>query len=442
MLIGLYSCDERKLTLDMPENQLITDIELDVSPELPLLVGTDSTIICHITPEKPDVTGLLWKSSNELVATVTNDGVISALSVGKTTITVTPEVGFGNDATMRSILVSVIPEVFKVTRINFLNTESSLYVGDNLKLETELEPVNHTYSHLLWSSSNESVATVSADGVVAGIAPGEVDITASTHDGGGCKGTFHLSVLKSEPATDVTLHPYDNELYYKQSLQLTFTTVPETATRATIQWSSSDESVLSVRDGLVVAEGFGEATVTATCAASGKTSSITLKVSPGFYVWDATTNFEGWSINNNIGKFALKGGEMECTVTDDQNKRVYIQRCYSTAKNQMNLNFEKYPIIALMCDSEAATGNFAINLANIGNSVNVNKNLTKVTLDNGKKLVYYDGSALASMSNEDGLVPIRAFMFKITLSPVATFNIQWIRVFESVDAATEYAKQL
>lgn len=435
------ACDDKELTLGMPENQLITAIELDVDQDLPLLVGTDSTISYHISPANVDVEGLLWKSSNELVATVTNDGTISALSVGRTTITVTPSVGFGNDQTTRSISVNVVSKINKVTKIEFANTETSLYEEDKLQLEPVLYPENHTYSHLLWSSNNEAVATVDKNGVVTGVKPGEADIIAATHDGGNCKGVFHVKVMKSEPATEVAILPYTDKLYFKQKLTLDFTTVPLDATRATIQWSSSDESILSVEGGVVTAEGFGTATITATCAVNGKSSSIELTVDPGYYIWDASTAFEGWSINSALGKFNIKDGVMECTVTEDANARIYIQRCYSTAKNQMNLNFEKYPIIAMEVESTAAKGTFAINLANIGNSVNINKNLTKVDLGNGKTLMYYDGSDLKAMSDENGLVPIRAFMFKITKVPVATFNIYSIRVFESIDQMNAIIKK-
>ena len=437
--LGLASCEDKEYTLDMPENQLITSIDLKVNPELPLLVGSDTTISYTVSPANPDISDLLWKSSNEIVATVEN-GVITGHSVGKAVITVTPSVGFGNDQTTKTITVSVVPEIFKVTKIDFLNTETELYVGDRLALETRLWPVNHTYSHLLWSSSNEGVAVVDENGVVTGVAPGEVDIIAATHDGGGCKGTYHLKVKKSEPALDVNILPYTEPLYFKQPLQLEFVTVPEDATRATVQWSSSDEDVIKVEGGMVTAVGFGTATVTATCA-NGKSSSIELTVDPGFYVWDSTTLFEGWTINSALGKINIKDGVMECTVTDDANKRIYIQRCYSTAKNQMNFNFEKYPVIALVCDTDAAKGTFAINLANIGNSINVAKNLTKVDLKNGKTLMYYDASSLASMSDENGVVPIRAFMFKITKSPVPVFNIYMIRVFKSVDEMNDYVKK-
>lgn len=87
VLLGLClliaSCGEKEFTTDMPENKLITAISLEVSSELPVQLGTDTTIVYHITPENADHTELKWTTTNELVATVSQDGTISAKSLGK-----------------------------------------------------------------------------------------------------------------------------------------------------------------------------------------------------------------------------------------------------------------------------------------------------------------------------------------------------------------------
>ena len=84
VLLGLClliaSCGEKEFTTDMPENKLITAISLKVSSELPVQLGTDTTIVYHITPENADHTELKWTTTNELVATVSQDGTISRLN--------------------------------------------------------------------------------------------------------------------------------------------------------------------------------------------------------------------------------------------------------------------------------------------------------------------------------------------------------------------------
>lgn len=432
-LLALQSCQDQELTLGMPEQRLLTSITLDVDADLPLLEGTDSTITCHVSPEDADLKELLWKSSNPLVASVSPEGVISALTPGRAVITVTPAVGFGPAEVRRTVNVEVVSQVFPIESIDFAAVPEAIYVGDRLPLAYELAPANHTYHHLLWSSSDESVATVDAQGCVTGLAPGHVTITAQATDSGHARSSVSLTVMKSEPALGVSIEPYDKPLYWKQPLQLQFATEPLDATRATISWTSSDETVMTVSGGLVQAVGVGKATITAHCDATGAESKVDLTVAPGFYVWDSTTQFEGWAINSSLGSFEIKDGKMIVKVTEDAAKRVYLQRCYSTARNMLDLNFADYPVIALQCDELPAGAVFNINLANIGNTLNKAAAMKVEKLEGGKQVVYYDGSEHAALSNDQRVVPVRAFMFKIQKVAQSPFTIDWIRTFRSVD---------
>lgn len=442
MMLGLCllmtSCEEKEFTTGMPENKLITSISLEVDSELPVLLGTDTTIVYRIAPENADNDELKWTTSNELVATVSQDGTISAKSLGRTMITVTPSVGFGTASTMKTIEVTVIPEVIKATEIKFANNGEKVYETDKLPLVYDILPANHTYSYLTWASSDESIATVDKNGVVTGVKAGDVTIYAYTHDGSKIKGECSLKVIKYEPATDVEITPHTEVLYWKQQLDLDFKFTPEAATVSSVEWASSDEKVLTVENGKVKAIGFGTASVTATCVETGNKSTIDLTVYPGFYVWDATTNFEGWAINSNLGTMERENGKLVMTVSGD--KRVYMQRAYSTAANQMDMNFKDYPVIAMRCSVLPTGTKCVLNIANLGNTIeNFAPSMKFKNLSDDTQLIYYDASALASYTNEEGVVPIRAFMFKITNMTEPSFSANWIRTFKTVQEMEQFA---
>ena len=80
----LASCDqEQEFTTGMPEQQLINSIELEVTSKLPLAVGMDTTIVYKVAPENAANKEVLWVSSNEKVATVSQNGTITALAEGE-----------------------------------------------------------------------------------------------------------------------------------------------------------------------------------------------------------------------------------------------------------------------------------------------------------------------------------------------------------------------
>ena len=78
--------DDKQLTLDAPEVKLLETITFDVSEELPLPVGMDSTITYTYGPEDADDPTILFTSSDESVATVDQNGTIRALKVGEAVI--------------------------------------------------------------------------------------------------------------------------------------------------------------------------------------------------------------------------------------------------------------------------------------------------------------------------------------------------------------------
>lgn len=111
-------------------------------------------------------------SSNTDVIYVNADKTLSAKGVGTSTITI------GNDTVSQSFTITV-KEVF-ATDLEILTTEDKLQLGVSLNIKAEIIPSNTTNKNITYKSSDESVATVSEDGVVEGLSVGEAKITVST----------------------------------------------------------------------------------------------------------------------------------------------------------------------------------------------------------------------------------------------------------------------
>ncbi len=132
-------------------------------------------------------------------------------------------------------------------------------------------------SGLGWSSSDESVATVSVSGLVTGVAPGTVTITAQA--GLAASGTASVRVLAG--VVSVAVSPTTGSLSPGQTLQLSAT--PRDAgglpvTGASVTWSSGNNAVATVSlTGLVTAVADGQATITA--ESEGVTGTATITVS-------------------------------------------------------------------------------------------------------------------------------------------------------------------
>ena len=146
--------------------------------EVEIIAGETEFLTVTILPETTSNKTVVWSSSDEEVAVVNEYGVVTALAVGEATITATTTDGSNLSASCQVTVVAALAE-----SISLNMTEASIEVSRTTTLTATVLPENTTDKSVTWSSSNESVATVDANGLVTAIAVGEATITATTTDG-------------------------------------------------------------------------------------------------------------------------------------------------------------------------------------------------------------------------------------------------------------------
>ena len=151
-----------------------------------------------------------------------------------------------------------------VTSITLDQSEISLDVTETVKLIATVLPENATNKSLIWSSSNEAVATVDTKGVVTAISVGEATITVATVDGSNLSAYCNVIVCPTL-ATSITLDKTSVNIEAKETLVLTATILPTTTTNKKVVWESSNRAVAMVdANGKVTARSAGESIITAT----------------------------------------------------------------------------------------------------------------------------------------------------------------------------------
>ena len=308
--ICFTACDDSKEYGDgLEEKTLISEITLAnvENGKLTLAASVDymdSLIQCKIVPEQPTNRKVSWSSSDENVATVTQDGLVHAVSAGKANIVVTPEIGFGASTFFE---LTVVPEFIPIADFEFTDDDKKdLYVSEERSLRPTLLPAGHTYSMVTWKSSDESIATVTKEGVVRGGNGGTsttgktVTITAISLDRGGYEESFDLKIIPIIYVESLTFGEQE-DLLPGESAKLNFTTVPVDATIASLKWSSSNTDVIEVNDqGVVTAKAYGEATITATTTTE-VSYTTTVKVPYGLMKYSFDTSLSPWYLKQADG---------------------------------------------------------------------------------------------------------------------------------------------
>ena len=130
-----------------------------------------------VTPKNAKNKKVIYKSSNKKIVKILSGGRIKGVKNGTARVTVTAKDGSRKKATLK---VRVVTPVSKLK----LNLSSAVIkVGERTSLKATVTPSGASNKKVNWSSSNSKVAIVTKQGVVIGVAAGEVKITASSADG-------------------------------------------------------------------------------------------------------------------------------------------------------------------------------------------------------------------------------------------------------------------
>lgn len=224
------------------------------------------TLTATVSPESATTKAVAWTSSNPSVASVDENGRVTPLSAGTARITATAKSGVKRTATVH---VRVPAQSVTLSRDEF-----TVYAGKSLRLSAAVAPKNAFDKRVAWSSSDESVATVSRTGSVLGKGEGTAVLTARTASGATATCTVHVEVAVKRVSLRGPARLGVGEADTPLSWQIT----PANATNQTLTFTSSRPDVASVDEkGVVRALSVGTTRLTA-LSASGAKASVTLRV--------------------------------------------------------------------------------------------------------------------------------------------------------------------
>lgn len=198
---------------------------------------------------------LLWSSSDETVATVTEDGTVTGIAQGEAVITA----ALKEDPSIKAECTVTVTQVNYGIKLSEYQKE--LNVGETYQIPAEIVVPKDDTDTTEWISSDESVATVSGNGEVTAVAPGETDIRIRH----GSVDEAHYTVRVYAPLQSIAFKETIEQMNVgdEKKLQITYDPV-NTSDDKSVTWISTDRSVLSVNaDGTVTAKGPGHAKIIA-----------------------------------------------------------------------------------------------------------------------------------------------------------------------------------
>ncbi len=140
-----------------------------------LELGQEFAIVATVLPSQTTNKTLYWEVANSSVATV-NDGIVTAVGVGQTTVSVQTSNG------IKALVHIVVKGVIEPEQIILTQQTATMEIGDVLEVVATVLPENARDKSVVWQSSNEEIVTVE-NGVITAINGGTATVTATTSNG-------------------------------------------------------------------------------------------------------------------------------------------------------------------------------------------------------------------------------------------------------------------
>ena len=217
-----------------------------------MTVGQKITLTATTSPEIV-TENVTWKSRNEDVAKVDNNGNVTG--IGKGVVEIIAQNPGGTIQAVCTVTVKINPTEIRLNYSKLVLDKNSSNIP---KLEATILPdTTYVNNSIVWDSSNKNVVTVE-NGKLTLIGNGKTQITAKTENGltATCDVTVQTSI------TSIAVSSTSKKMEVNQTAQLTATVTPADATEK-VQWTSSNTDVATVNDtGFVTAKATGTVTIT------------------------------------------------------------------------------------------------------------------------------------------------------------------------------------
>ena len=351
--------------------QLATSVSLNYA-SITLDVGVYKQFTATLTPATVSDTTVKWSTSNKNVVVVSTKGLIKGVGPGTATITCRS----GDGAVSTTCKITVTQPVTGITL-----SPSSMNVKENgLKAITAtVEPANATDSKVHWISSNPTIASVDADGIVYGHKPGTVTVTAISNNNSEITATCKVTVIRS--VTGIALNKSTVTMNVGASTTVSVTYMPSDASIKKAKWTSSNYDVADVdANGKIIAKAPGYAIITAKSTDGGFTATCSvLCIQP---VTGVTLSDKAVSLEVDE-KYTLKATVKPSDASDKSLKWSSSDKSVVTVSSSGVLTGKAQGTATITC--KTVDGSFKATC-----TVTVLKKVTGISLNYNSKVLYLD----------------------------------------------------
>ncbi|MBR3645186.1 MAG: Ig-like domain-containing protein, partial [Lachnospiraceae bacterium] len=297
---------------------------VDVDKEYDVIKGVETPLPLKLSDKET----VFYETDDPAIATVSDEGLVKGVKNGTTTIRAYTANGHFSATTVSVVSNGVVLD----------NTALKINRNATKILTPTVYPTSQSNSKLVWKSDNTKIATVSSKGKVTAVAVGKTVIHCKLENGGV---EAACSVTVEEPVKSVSLNKSSVKIVMGDTFTLKEKIEPDNATNKTVVWSSDNNKVATVKEGVITTVAPGLAHVSVKTNSEGKTAVCEVKVVPKATTltiktreydkvklkWTAVQGATGYKIYRRT-----PGGKFELILTRKGTETTFIDTGLKTGK--------------------------------------------------------------------------------------------------------------
>lgn len=260
--------------------------------------GRGIQLASTVLPANTNNKRVTWSVLDPSIATVNKEGRVTGVKAGVTTVICASEA----DPTLTAACQVIVNQ--HVTGITVSPTQLSLRVEESARISWLVAPEDATNKSVSFTSSSSKIATVDPDGTIHAHKRGDTYITVNATDGS--NKTVRVKVSVIQPVTGVHMGRQEYVLDPDESLTITAVLEPSDASNTNMTWSSSDESIATIRGTTnkprVYGRAWGEAYMIGTTEDGGFVTSCRVRVG----TYRKALTITDFYLSGNAPKIALR----------------------------------------------------------------------------------------------------------------------------------------